>query len=244
MASPSILPSFEFNAMYVQSLRQGNPSTEEHFVSHFTPILRRKLRARVRSADIARDLLQETFLRVLTTLRSGHGVRNPERFEIFVIGVCNNVLRETYRRQKALMQFQPDSELAGKEPSPYACALAEETRNHVRQVLSMLEPEVRAILQVVFLEEQGRDEICRRFGINRNYLRLLIYRAKNEFSATQNRVKGKTRMHMRRSRRYDRRVLPALRLAPTAPRTEALPQQPILLPSLLATDLPASNCWL
>ena len=81
MASPSVLSSFEFNAMYINSLRLGDPSTEDHFVSHFGPILFKRLRRKLRSTDQAHDLRQETFLRVLTLLRSEQGVRNPERFE-------------------------------------------------------------------------------------------------------------------------------------------------------------------
>jgi RNA polymerase sigma-70 factor (ECF subfamily) len=244
MASPGVLPSFEFNAMYVHALRQGDPSTEEHFVSHFSPILLRKLRKKVRSADMARDLRQETFLRVLAVLRSDHGVRRPERFEIFVLGVCNNVLREVYRQQKALVQMQPEFDLASNAPSPYARALAGETGNYVRKVLSRLEPKVRAILQAAFLEEQDRDEICLRFGINRTYLRLLIYRAKKEFGAcTQKEIRSKTRLRVRRSRRYGRRVFTTLKPRPVISRSAAPCPVPVFLPSLHATDMPAGQCW-
>ena len=80
MASPGASPSFEFNATYVHSLRQRDPATEEHFVSHFSPMLLRKLRKHLRSTELAHDLRQETFLRVLTFLRSNHSIREPERF--------------------------------------------------------------------------------------------------------------------------------------------------------------------
>ena len=183
MASPGVLPPFEFNAMYVHSLRQGDPSTEEHFVSHFSPILLKKLRRKLRSADQVHDLRQETFLRVLTLLRSERGVRNPERFEILVLAVCNNVLLETYREQKRIVQMEPEFDLASHAPSPAACAMADETGDHVRKLLSRMKPEVRAILQAAFLEEQDRDEICQRFGVTRNHLRLLLHRAKKMLGA-------------------------------------------------------------
>ena len=240
MASPGAVPSFEFNAMYVHSLRQGDPTTEEHFVSHFSPILLRKLRKKLRSAELARDLRQETFLRVLTVLRSDHGVRHPERFEIFVLGVCNNVLREAYRQQKPLVQMEPEFDLASNAPSPYACALAAETGNYVRKVLSRLDPDVRAILQAALLEEQDRDEICLRFGINRNYLRLLIYRAKKEFGVcAQKEMRSKTGLRVRRSRRPGRRVITALKPQPVVERSAV----PFFLPSLRAIDVPSSQCW-
>jgi RNA polymerase sigma-70 factor (ECF subfamily) len=232
MASPEISPQFEFNTMYVRSLRLGDPSIEEHFVSHFNPILLRKLRGKLRSADLAHDLRQETFLRVLDVLRSDQGVRHPERLEVFVLGVCNNVLRETYRQQKPLVQLQPEFDLASNQPGPYACALAAETGSNVHKVLSRLPPNARAILNAVFLEEQDRDEICRRFGINRTYLRLLVYRAKKEFSAlAQKEMQGKTGLRALRSGWSRRRRAKELKPRPVLPRNTALSPAPIFQPA-------------
>jgi RNA polymerase sigma-70 factor (ECF subfamily) len=209
MASFGVLPPFAFNAMYIQSLQQGDPSTEEHFVAHFSPILLRKLRSKLRSTDMAHDLRQETFLRVLTVLRSDHGVRSPERFEVFVLGVCKNVLREACRREKPLMQMPPEFDLASAAPSPYACALAGETENYVSKVLSRLAPHGREILQAALLEEQSREEICLRFGIDRNRLRLLIHRARKKFGAcAQAGIESNTAPRVR-SRKPDRRVFTA-----------------------------------
>src|SRR5689334_5085608 len=182
MASPGVLPSFEFNATYVHSLQQGDPATEEHFVSHFSPMLLRKLRKHLRCTELAHDLRQETFLRVLTVLRSNHSIREPERFEYFVLGVCNNVLHETYRQQKNVVSLDLDLdleiEIVSNERSPDTCAMAAETAEHIQRMLSTMPPRVRAILEAAFLKEQDRDEICLKFGVNRSHLRLLLCRAK------------------------------------------------------------------
>jgi len=244
MATPGAVPSFEFNATYVHSLRQGDPTVEEHFVSHFSPILLRKFRRKLCSTELAYDLRQETFLRVFTALRSNRGVRRPERFEVFVLGVCKNVLRETYRQRKPLVQMQPDFDRAGNAPSPYACALAGETGNYVRKVLSRLDPNACAILQAALLEEQDRDQICLRFGIKRNYLRLLIYRAKKEFGArVQREMQCKIRGRMRRVRRSGRRALTALKPRPVVSCNATPSPTPVFLPPLHATE-PGSRCWL
>jgi RNA polymerase sigma-70 factor (ECF subfamily) len=39
----------------------------------------------------------------------------------------------------------------------------------------------RTILRAIFFEEQPKEEVCRRFGITRDYLRVLIHRAKEKF---------------------------------------------------------------
>jgi RNA polymerase sigma-70 factor (ECF subfamily) len=242
MASPGVLPPFAFNATYIQSLRQGDPSTEEHFVSHFSPILLRKLQGKLRSTDRARDLRQETFLRVLTVLRSDHGVRQPERFEIFVLGVCKNVLREACRQEKPLMQMPAEFDLASHAPGPYACALAAETGHYVRKALSRLAPYGREILRAALLEEQSRDEICLRFGITRNRLRLLIHRAKKELRACAQGKQGNTGRR-RGPRKRGRRVFTAFKPELVRRTSEACPA-PVFLPPLHATDAPASQSWL
>jgi len=245
MASPGVLPSFEFNATYIDSLRQGDPSTEEHFVSHFSPMLLRKLRKKLHSTDLAHDLRQETFLRVLTVLRSDHSIREPERFEFFVFGVCNNVLHETYRQQKKVVSLDPELEVASNAPGPDTCAMAAETAEHVHRMLSDLSPRVRAILEAAFLEEQDRDEICLRFGVNRNHLRLLICRAKKTLSVcAQKQMTGKTGLHLRRSSRPRRSTATqVMSLRPVVPGSAMSSPTTVFLPSLPATDGSGAHCW-
>jgi RNA polymerase sigma-70 factor (ECF subfamily) len=244
MATPGILQSFEFNAMYINSLRQGDPSTESHFVSHFGPILFKKLRRKLRSADQAHDLRQETFLRVLTLLRSEQGVRNPERFEILVLGVCNNVLLETYRQQKRLVQMAPEFDQASHASGPDDYVIAGEAGNYVKKMMQRLDPNDRAILQAVFLEEQDRDEICLRFNITRSYLRLLIYRAKKTFGAcAQKDVTGQAKSAARRPRR-SRRIFNAIKPWPVAADKPVMPcPAPALLPPLAASAVPEELCF-
>jgi RNA polymerase sigma-70 factor (ECF subfamily) len=247
MASPGVLPSFEFNATYIHSLRQGDPCTEEHFVSHFSPILLRKLRKHLRCQELAHDLRQETFLRVLTVLRSDHHIREPEHFEYFVLGVCNNVLHETYRQQKNVVSLDPEIEMASNEPGPDTCAMAAETADRIQRMLSRLSPRVRAILKAAFLEERDRDDICVKFGVNRNHLRLLICRAKKTLRV---RVKeqrtSKTGLRMRRSARTKRKTVAQVMPLHSAVRESAIPHPAmVFLPPLHAAHVPAPvETWL
>ena len=56
-----------------------------------------QLRSRLRSPAQAEDARQETFRRVLTTLKQRGGLKAAEHLGAFVNGVCNNVLFELYR---------------------------------------------------------------------------------------------------------------------------------------------------
>ena len=59
-----------FDAAYLQRLRDGDPETERHFCAYFGELILIKVRARPGWYALADDVRQETFLRVLRTLRS------------------------------------------------------------------------------------------------------------------------------------------------------------------------------
>lgn len=58
---------------------------------------------------------------------------------------------------------------------------ARQMREKVREILLDLAPRDRSLLKAVFLDERDRDEVCRELGVDRDYLRVLLHRAKQEF---------------------------------------------------------------
>jgi RNA polymerase sigma-70 factor (ECF subfamily) len=57
-------------------------------------------------------------------------------------------------------------------------------------VLDDLTEKDRRLLREVFLEEKDKDEVCRSFGVDRNYLRVLVHRAKQNFRARYLEIEG------------------------------------------------------
>jgi len=53
----------------------------------------------------------------------------------------------------------------------------------VSEILGELSARDAAILRAIFWEEKDKDEVCRDFGIDRNYLRVCLHRAKEKFRA-------------------------------------------------------------
>lgn len=183
MAAAPALELLNFDASYLTALRRGEPETEQHFFEYFTPLIRRKLRKYLRAPELIDEAKQETFVRVLAAVRSRDGVRHPERFGAFVHAVCRNVALETWRAER---RFVPLEELdeSGPEPfrSPHALAEAGEARERVKRVLEELSPLDRQLLEAVFLHEEDRHLLCRRLGISRAHLRVLLHRARQRFA--------------------------------------------------------------
>ena len=174
-----------FDEGYLERLCSGDFRTESHFVAYFSELIQLKLRSRVNSPHMIEDLRQETFARVFTALRSQGRLRQPERLGAFVNSVCNNVLLEHYRSSSR--ENLVDEEESANAPDPSLDVVAilslKEMEQKVRQVLDELSEKDRRLLREIFLEERDKDAVCRDFGVDRDYLRVLLHRAKQAFKA-------------------------------------------------------------
>ena len=183
-----------FDAAYTARLRASDAPTMEHFASYFGELIRLKLRSRVESREVAEDLCQETFSRVLSTLRTESGLRNAERLGAFVNSVCNHVLLEYYRsrgRTDSLEVVEESHPIASDAPDALSRILSQDEVRVVRRVLAKLGERDRDLLRAVFLEERDKDEVCGELGVGREYLRVLVHRAKQAFKAVYIRNDGK-----------------------------------------------------
>ena len=61
--------------------------------------------------------------------------------------------------------------------------VAKQMEEEVREILEEMPERDRRIIRGVFLEERDKDEVCRDFCIDRDYLRVLVHRAKQSFKS-------------------------------------------------------------
>jgi len=181
-----------FDDDYFQRLRAGDGATCDHFVTYFKQLLLIKLRSRLRSPQAIEDLCQDTFARVFTALRKEGGIRNPASLGSFVNSVCNNVLLEYYRSSSRNVYLEDNPvDPPDKRVNLDEMLVTEQTQRQVRQILDQLPKKNRRILYALFIEERHKDEVCREFGVNRDYLRVLLHRAKQSFRDALNKNKNK-----------------------------------------------------
>jgi RNA polymerase sigma-70 factor, ECF subfamily len=173
-----------FDELYVERLRAGDFRTQEHFVAYFSELIQLKLRSRLNSPQAIEDVRQETFTRVLAALRDGK-IRHPDRLGAFVNSMCNNVLLEHYRSSSR------DDSLDGEEQPEIPAAnidvigaiASKQMSEKIRQILDQMPDRDRRLLREVFLEERDKDDVCNEFGVDREYLRVLLHRAKQAFKS-------------------------------------------------------------
>jgi RNA polymerase sigma-70 factor (ECF subfamily) len=175
---------YSFDEAYLKRLRDRDVPTEQHFVGYFSQLLLIKLRSRLRSSQAVDDIRQETFVRVLKALRTEGGIRTAGGLGSFVNSICNNVLQEYYRSSARGVPtdetpFDPPDENIDLDQM----LVAKQTREHVTITLSKLSEKERRLLRAMFFEEKDKDKICQDFGVDRDYLRVLLHRAKQSFRA-------------------------------------------------------------
>ena len=174
-----------FDESYVERLRAGDFRTQEHFVAYFSELIQLKLRSRLNSPQAIEDVRQETFARVFVALRGEGGIRQPERLGAFVNSICNNVLLEHYRASSrhSALQDEEEKDFPATTIDIVGAVAAKQMEAKVREILEELPEKDRRVLREVFLEERDKDEVCRDFGVDRDYLRVLVHRAKQSFKS-------------------------------------------------------------
>jgi RNA polymerase sigma-70 factor (ECF subfamily) len=137
------------------------------------------------SRDAVEDLRQETFARIFVILRGKEGVRNASALGALVNSICNHVLLEHYRShsKSEAMEDASEMDLQSDDADVLDVMVSKDTQKSVRQVLDKLSERDRQLLKRIFLEERDKDEVCAEFGVDREYLRVLLHRAKLSFKS-------------------------------------------------------------
>ncbi len=173
-----------FDESYVERLQAGDFRTQEHFVAYFSELIQLKLRSRLHSPQAIEDVRQETFTRVFAALRGGK-IRQPERLGAFVNSMCNNVLLEHYRASSrdSSLDDEEQQDFPATNVDVLGAVAAKQMGEKIREILEEMPERDRRLLREIFLEERDKDEVCKDFGVDREYLRVLLYRAKQSFKS-------------------------------------------------------------
>jgi RNA polymerase sigma factor (sigma-70 family) len=174
---------YQFDANYLDHLRGGDSETERHFAKYFGERLRAKLLNRGFATATLEDISQETFLRVFSAVRNG-GILYPERFGAYVNSVCDKVILEKYREHAKHQHLDVDAmELPDGKTNLETIVLRKEKKKIVADLLDQLPVKKRNILRAWIFEQLDREQLCAKFKVKNDYLRVLLFRAKEDFAA-------------------------------------------------------------
>jgi RNA polymerase sigma-70 factor (ECF subfamily) len=133
----------------------------------------------VRTEDDAKDLAQETLLRVFQRMTRGEIL---DSIEAYSLGVAKNVFLEYCRRVARTSLHDGISgavQIAGGD-DPLSDALVSSRALRFRRALDLLPARMKALLVRRFVEEVPSRAIAREEGISTDAVDMRVYRAKRE----------------------------------------------------------------
>jgi RNA polymerase sigma-70 factor (ECF subfamily) len=153
------------NLAIAKGLKRNDPELMDHLIEQYQHRLLRYLLFLTGKREVAEDLFQETWMRVL--LR-GAQYNGKARFDTWLFTIARNLVIDLSRkRQMASLDEMSETgederpfEVAIEGPSPFEQFATREDRAEVAEVLLKLEPSYREVLTLRFHEEMSLEEIA------------------------------------------------------------------------------------
>ncbi len=164
----------------VVRIAAGDRLAEEELVRQYLRGVRTLLKFTTRSSDDAEDILQETFLTVISKIRRGE-VRESGKVSGFIHGVARNLATSFYRRDAGDRMDAVRTmvgQLASDVPGPLELADQAQTTSFLQTAIDDLPVERdRKLLRRYFFEHTSVDQLCEDLGTDRRHFSRLKHRA-------------------------------------------------------------------
>ena len=128
----------------------------------------------VRNADVAEDIFQETFVKVVITIRDGRYTESGKFFS-WVTRIAHNLVIDFFRREKGENTISTDEsevDLLNNAKLADRCAQSaidsEQTFTDLRHLIEKLPQEQREVVQMHYFQEMTFKEIAEEKGLSIN----------------------------------------------------------------------------
>jgi RNA polymerase sigma-70 factor, ECF subfamily len=153
------------NALVAEGLKRQDPALLDELIVRYQHRLLRYLLYLTSNREVAEDLFQETWMRVLVrgTQFNGHS-----RFDTWLFTIARNLVIDQ-KRKRTMVHLEdlcdPEEDerqldVASNEPSPFECCSNQEDREHIASALLQLDALHREVLVLRFHEELSLEEIA------------------------------------------------------------------------------------
>ena len=129
----------------------------------------------VRDHDVANDIFQETYMKVIVKLQQGK-YTNSGKFSAWIVRIAHNVIMDWYREQKSEKIVEPTedndlSNLGGNELLDLNVEnhfVNEQVLSDVRKMMNLLPPTQREVVFMRFYQEMSFKEIAEATNVSIN----------------------------------------------------------------------------
>lgn len=129
----------------------------------------------VHEQDLANDIFQETFVKVITKLQEGRYI-DSGKFSAWIMRIAHNVIMDWYRdnRTKNIVETSDDNDLSnvtGNDMTDFNIEdryVNEQVLRDVKKMMNLLPPTQREIVFMRFYQEMSFKEIAETTGVSIN----------------------------------------------------------------------------
>ncbi|HTF94504.1 MAG TPA: sigma-70 family RNA polymerase sigma factor [Cellvibrio sp.] len=166
-----------YTSQLVARIRNGDRLAEQQLIEHYRRGLSLVIH-RQTTADIAKDVLQETWRVAIENIRNG-ALREPEKLASYLVQVGRNQVIMYYRRHKNSGVNGDNHPEEEDHQGPLELLEAEQTQHMARHLLKELAvARDREILYRYYLQEEEKEHICRDMNLTDLHFNRVIHRAK------------------------------------------------------------------
>ena len=127
----------------------------------------------VKNRELAEDIFQDTFIKVINTLKSGN-YKEEGKFLQWVMRIANNLKIDYYRKVQRMPAYESSGEfdifdvLYGNDPSIEQKMITEQIYKEVQELVQFLPDEQREVLQMRIYEDISFKDIAAMTGVSIN----------------------------------------------------------------------------
>lgn len=157
----------------IQSYREGNYASFDILLSRYQNKVYGYIFSVVKDKDVADDIFQDTFFKVVATINSGL-YKDENKFIHWVMRIAHNLIVDYYRRNNKMpiVPNRPDNDIIENlklhDDNAEQSIMRQQTSRNIRKLVKMLPPEQR---RVVILRHYGKcdfKDIAARTGVSIN----------------------------------------------------------------------------
>jgi RNA polymerase sigma-70 factor (ECF subfamily) len=154
---------------------EGDNSAFDELLSRNQQKLFQYILFMVRDPEVANDVFQETFVKVITKLQEGR-YTNSGKFSFWLTRIAHNIIMDNYRQQKSdriveptadndLSRLKSDDLMGINRENEY---VNDQILNDVRQMMDALPEPQREVVYMRFYQELSFKEIAETTGVSIN----------------------------------------------------------------------------
>ena len=157
----------------IRAYREGDERAFETLLNRYQSGVFSKIVFVVRDHEVANDLFQDTWIKVVKVLKSGKYVEEG-KFGPWVMRIAHNAAIDHFRRNRKKRMVRPTDEfdifdtLAHDAPNAMDTMVQEEVLAELRQLIPALPEEQRAVVKMRLEQQCSFKEIAEETGVSIN----------------------------------------------------------------------------